>query len=223
MQQQESTCLYFPKHGIIYINNPKAGCTTIKRSLMSDFESPSQLFHKRCHAEHDVCNFSPEILSKAPVIFIGRNPFARFRSCYWNKVFVTKLEKQERKSKAPAPMRRDLRRKMRKYFDITGPMSPTMDMFIEFVRWEMSTLGASEVNPHYRPQTQILAMSRWKPDVIGKLEAIDVLWEQLQDQFKFRAPIKQRFNASSPLAELTPDQEKAIAELYADDFDLLNY
>lgn len=215
-------CLYFPKHGIVYINNPKAGCSTIKRALTGDYETISRYFHERCHEKHLVSNLR-KIKKDTPIIFIGRNPVTRFHSCFQDRIASTLHRDSIGEKNLMKPARMDIINAIRSEFNLPDRTPINIEMFIEFVRHEFESNKAASVNEHYRPQHLIIQQTRTTPDFVGRLEDMPDLWEELQSKYSFSAPIKRSVNVSKWKKTLTSSQISAIQQIYAADMDFLNY
>ena len=215
-------CLYFPKHGIVYINNPKAGCSTIKRALTGDYETVGRDFHERCHKKHLVSDLR-KIKKDTPTIFIGRNPVKRFHSCFQDKIFVPLYRESIGEKNLMKPTRMKIINAIRSEFNLPDRAPINIDMFIEFVRNEFESNKAATVNAHYRPQHLIIQQTRTTPDFVGRLEDMPDLWEELQSKYSFSAPIKRSDNVSKWKKPLTSSQISAIQQIYAADMDFLNY
>ena len=215
-------CLYFPKHGLIYINNPKAGCSTFKRALSGDYETNGNDFHRRCNDKYMVKNFSV-LEPGTPTVFISRDPVTRFHSCYHDKVKKILYAESLPRHQAPPKPKRQLVEKIRELLNLPNRSFISMDMFIEFVRHEFKTLEASKINPHYRPQADIIRLAGGQPYFIGRLEDMPELWDRLQSKFKFSAPIAESMNVSRWKQPLQAPQIEAIKHLYAEDIEVLNY
>ena len=213
-------CLYFPKHGIVYINNPKAGCTTFKRALSGDYETSARDFHRNCDKKYLIKDFSV-IEPGTPLIFIGRDPVTRFHSCYQNKVKA--ILYAETKGEALSDKMLKLIKKIRKELNLQNGSFINMDMFIEFVRHELKTIEAGKINAHYRRQADIIRLAGGQPHFIGRLEDMPELWDRLQSKLNFSAPIEESMNVSNWKEPLQAPQIEAIKHLYAEDIEVLNY
>ena len=215
-------CLYFPKHGVVYINNPKAGCTTFKRALSGDYETNGRDFHSDCDKKYLIEDFSLLKLG-TPTIFISRDPVKRFHSCYQDKIKrILYAESIKRDKELPKP-NRQIVKKIRELLNLPNRSYISMDMFIEFVRHEFKTVEAGKINEHYRPQVDIIRLAGGQPHFIGRLEDMPELWDRLQSKFNFSAPIAESMNVSKWKPPLQAPQIEAIKHLYAEDIEVLNY
>lgn len=215
-------CLYFPKHGIVYINNPKAGCSTIKRALTGDYETINRDFHAHCHEKHGVSNLR-KIKKDTPTIFIGRDPVKRFHSCFQDKISATLYRESIGEKNLMKHARMNIIKAIRSELNLPDRTPINIEMFIEFVRYEFESNKAASVNAHYRPQHLIIRQSGRTPDFVGRLEDMPDLWEELQSKYSFSAPIKRSVNVSKWKKPLTSSQISAIQQIYAADMDFLNY
>lgn len=215
-------CLYFPKHGVVYINNPKAGCTTFKRALSGDYETNGSDFHADCDKKYLIEDFSV-LEPGTPTIFISRDPVKRFHSCYQNKVKRILYEETMGKAKALPMRKRRLVKTIRNELNLPRRSFISMDMFIEFVRHELKTVDPNKINGHYRPQTDTIRLAGGQPHFIGRLEDMPELWDRLQSKLNFSAPIAESMNVSKWKEPLQAPQIEAIKHLYAEDIEVLNY
>ncbi|MDA9176127.1 sulfotransferase family protein [Alphaproteobacteria bacterium] len=220
-------CLYFPKHGVVYINNPKSACSTIKRALTGDYETSSHDFHLKCRVNHTVYN-NGEIPAATPCIFISRDPVSRFLSCYTDKVRGGLYNEIDHGQTRIIDNKTDkkkvlLVRGIRSELNLPDGSPISIDEFIEYVHGQFLKHGTNQVNPHYRPQTDILNQAIVRPDFIGRLEDMPTLWDRLQSEYNFTAPIFRSMNTSKHRVSLRKSQIKLIQDLYKIDLDTLNY
>jgi hypothetical protein len=215
-------CLYFPKHGVVYINNPKAGCTTFKRALSGDYETTGRDFHIDCNKKYLIEDFSV-LEPGTPTIFISRDPVKRFHSCYQDKVKKILYAESIQTHRALPEQKRQMVNNIRKLLNLPNRSFITMDMFIEFVRHELRTVEAGKVNSHFRPQADIIRLAGGQPHFIGRLEDMPELWDRLQSKFNFSAPIVKSLNVSDRKTPLQAPQIEAIKHLYSEDIEVLNY
>ena len=174
------SCHYFPKHGVVYINNPKAACTTINRALTGDYETSSRDFHLKCKINHAVYN-KGEIPAATPCIFISRDPVSRFLSCYTDKVrggLYNEIDHGQ--TQITDDKRVLLVRGIRSELNLPDGSPISIDEFIEYVHRQFVKYGTNQVNPHYRPQTDILNQASVRANFIGRLEDMPTLWDRLQ-------------------------------------------
>lgn len=78
-----------PEKKVIYLNNPKVACTSLKTSLF-EYNYNQSIDDDSVHAvlrSHYIFNLDRKILKKYFIYTYVRNPFTRLVSCYKNKVY----------------------------------------------------------------------------------------------------------------------------------------
>lgn len=73
-----SILLYSEKYNLTYLSNPKCGCSSIKKSLLDNPSSETNV--------HDLKNFAESISLDSVFFTVTRNPFSRILSCYTDKI-----------------------------------------------------------------------------------------------------------------------------------------
>lgn len=226
ISQRYKPCLYFPKHGVVYINNPKSACSTIKRALTGDYKTPDRDFNRKCKLNHTVYN-NGEIPAATPCIFISRDPVSRFLSCYTNKVNgqLWRERVNDHGQTQIINKNKDVRlvKGILRELNLPDGSPISIDEFIEYVHRQFVKYGTNQVNHHYRPQADILNQANVRPDFIGRLEDMPTLWDRLQSEYNFTAPILRSMNTSKQRVSLKKSQIKLIQDLYKIDLDTLNY
>ncbi|PQO21818.1 hypothetical protein C2I36_16335 [Rhodobacteraceae bacterium WD3A24] len=140
------------EHGVVYLNNPKAGCSTVKASLWQVF---GQLPEGNVHPLEG-SPFSNEItdaewMADAFIFTFVRNPFVRIVSCYIEKILG-------RKDNVWKFLER------RHGLNMDDPLS--FDSFVECVSADPPHLH----DPHWRPQTLNTLTCQVTPNFVGAVE-----------------------------------------------------
>jgi len=201
-------------NGFIYLNNPKAGCSTIKASLWASLEpaGPGGNVHAIEDSPFENQLDHPDWVSDAFVFTFVRNPYLRVISSYLNKIAA------RRDMIWPAFARRH-------GFD--PDMSLEFDSFVECIAAD----PPSAHDPHWRAQSLNTLAGHVEPNFLGTLEKMDrQLPAVLAYLFPGRKPAIVKKNqhgtsaASSALTYLRDDGTLArLQELYGEDFERFGY
>lgn len=207
-----------PEHGIVYVKNPKAGCSTVL------------LWLDRLHTgEHD---FSPEnvhtgnrlpkardlgrrtvarMLSGEGYRFtFVRDPLRRFQSAYLDKIVASegwRAEVQTALGQEP---------------DETREVS--LDDFVAAMEVQDPM---REMNPHWRPQHLNVMTDLIDYDHIGRIETFDTDLEVIRRAAGLpHVPVEVRNVRARPgtgILDDRPDLEERVRAIYARDFELFGY
>jgi len=204
--QGDMTIFWTPHEPIIYVNNPKSGCSTIKHSLKAaearEYEKAGKDFKrsKSPHAEDDCLKRRGLRISKCSrryIISCVRNPYTRALSCYLDKIA----------RKRPATLR-DLRNRRVESFE---------QYLIELTR-----LDPRDMDPHFRPQHINLNFPNIAYDRVFFLENTNPLNRflvQLSPGFQLEtfAPHSHSSNARIR-SHYTDRSAELVRSIYANDF-----
>lgn len=213
-----------PQKKLIYIEVPKAGCTTVKNLLSRSLFGPRPGDPSDCHDRSRSGLLAPstvgverfEALIQDPetlVFTVVRNPFARLRSCYLDKFRGVSLSE---------PWMRHL---------IGDASLPGRDVaadrlsFDSFVRCACAT-AATTRNGHWAPMDRIVP--RDIQVEIVRLEdlrnGLEPVLDRLDASDEIRALVKPH-NATTPDSEVTWTEPlmAAVRRAYADDFRRFGY
>ena len=180
------------------IANPKAGATTLKKSLAPELGDD---LHKQAR------RLLPPPKSTDTVFFaVTRNPYSRALSCYKDKFTRDN------------PVRRAFFKKYQ--LRTTEPLG-----FTGFLETLARDPNRQAMNPHYRPQTYNLLSEHITPSYLGRIERPEQLAEFLSNHnFKL---IKQAPHATGSAAsyksEISSHQAALILKIYKDDFRQFGY
>lgn len=189
---------YVPEKNIAYINNPKVGCSTIKRSLLGQDVGNVHL------ASHFNKLDNPFV----PLFTIVRNPYTRIVSGYLNKI---------------GPDRDDAYTWGRFYkkYGLSENSIPTFDEFINII----CNSAEEDLDPHFRPQYLNIMFDSIKPERIFFLEKMEEVEKYLSKkgiELVTRDGHKTDSKNKSKLL-LTSELKDKIYKAFHCDFDYFGY
>lgn len=209
--------LYFPQFEVVYINNPKAGCSSLKRSLSR--VTPDQVsgaeFHPWVAQEYGISSSDYSKLPDAvPILFVSRDPIKRAISGYHDKIFVkwqdgTKTQR----------FRQRILQELGK-----GPDEAiSFDEFLDYLQLKNLDDGEA-IDPHFRKQTTILQAAGLQPTHVFKLETLDKDLATLNSQRSIQIELSGHYNRTKR-KKLTPDdnQLKRLCTIFEEDLKRFNY
>lgn len=210
---------YLSPLNLLYLNNPKAGCSTVKYTLWNEADrlSGKKTFRTNAHDRtddpfvRDIFTMAPELRQRilsAKVFSIVRNPFVRILAAYLDKVgrkttvwsaFCGKagLKPNLRKGDVPFPDFLAL---------IAGDADESLD-------------------PHFRPQYLNLLLPFSKPHFIFHLEDA-ALAERFHESIGLELLDRRRYatGSSKRLHDYYDEQSiELVQQKYAEDFRLFGY
>lgn len=152
-------------------------------------------------------NETQDIISNYFAFTLTRNPYARFMSCYLDKI----AKKSSFRAKAALSLTGNVNSKV------------TLDQFIEFLSYKNNLL----MDAHWAPQVSCLAFPIKNYDLIGSVETlaedIQRICAHLCLDRDVVSYIPHATQAQKLLYDLRPDQVAKIASIYASDFEHLGY
>lgn len=205
-----------PGLGLVYVNNPKVGCSTIKLSLQraelgdQGFDpQPSVHSHEASPLltwpDLTAQTLDSSLSGKLLFSFV-RNPFERLRSAYRNK--IARPQKQGRP-------------RLQAGFD--PDYRPSFGEFIE----SLQDKDPATFNPHWRPQVINLSVARLDFDFIGRLEQFDTDWARLETHVGRNLPVSRAGRRTGPQDDHPADYDarttRIVARVYAADFARFGY
>lgn len=213
-----------PEHGVVYVKNPKAGCSTVLVWL--DRIHTGELDHEftNIHRQHRLPLLREvgrhrlmEMLNGDAYRFsFVRNPVSRFESVYRDKLASPSLHRTQ-------AFRRRIQRTLSLPED---PQSaPTFEQFLDAVEQQDPVSG---MDPHWRPQHVNLMHPTVQYDRIGRLESFDADLALIREESGLPdVPYRTR-NASArsrtpSLLEGRPDLVARVEQVYAQDLELYGY
>ena len=208
-----------PEHGIVYVKNPKAACSTIllwlDRLHTQDYDHEFSDIHQqnRIPTVRDVGRPAVvRMLSGGAYRFsFVRHPLHRFESVYWDKmVYDLKWRKF-----VPAALGLDLE-------------PDTVVSFEQFLSVVEQQDPVSGMDPHWRPQHVNLMHPLVSYDHVGRLESFAADLERIREEAGLpRVPVEVRNTSRRPKHDSVfdgrPDLVRRVERLYATDFELYGY
>jgi hypothetical protein len=205
-----------PRLGLAYVNNPKVACSTIKLTLQrAELDNPAYEPAKSVH-QHEGSPLltwptlegygAAKALEGRFVFSFVRNPYARLRSAYLNKILTGQKGGHPR--------------------EMAGFAKDELPSFAAFVL-SVCDQDPQTQNAHWRPQTLNLSVDRIRYDFIGRLENFSQDWARLAGQTTLPAQSSfagKRSSASrSEKLLFDSDMYAAVQHHYGDDFDRFGY
>ena len=203
-------------HGVIYLNNPKVGCSTVKatlwRAITGSGPATKGGVHKVEGSPFSIDMADPDTVQTAFVFTFVRNPYERIVSAYLNKVAAHK-------------------EKLWQTFATKRGLNPddavTFDGFVEMI----ANTDPEENDPHWRPQYLNTMYPFVRPNLIGDLSSLDDLLPQVLTRvFGDAAPdvaSRQRHSTSAKTSWRSFFENSVTLErvrsLYGPDFELFGY
>jgi hypothetical protein len=204
----------------LYVETPKAGCSTIKHTLMNA-ELGIRL-HYACFEDIHLRQFSPllspqqvgpwsDYLGRKPTVFcFVRNPYERLLSGYLDKIA------------RPGPYREERLRAL-------GLPSAAAVSFVDFVA-ALERRDAGQFDAHWRPQYLQSCYESLPPDFVGRFETLerDLRTVLTRIGIDFAGAYQPELRHQTQAAALcgryyTPDLRARVYGLYRRDFELFAY
>lgn len=201
---------------IVYLNNPKVGCSTVKFNLWKAL-SPDTAQGQ--FNEHDLegSPFSSELwsmdwLENASIFTFARNPFVRVVSAYLNKIVA------QEKAQWHTFVRR---------YKVDPVKVLPFDAFISHIAADTP----EDLDPHWRPQSINIMYPFIRPNALGKLERMDEALPKIMSRFLgtdiAETPRKAVHSTQAQKNFLgylgNPETVRKIIALYYDDFTYFGY
>lgn len=207
-----------PEHGVIYVKNPKAACSTIlvwlDRIHTREFDHEFTNVHKphRLPAVREVGwrRVSRMLSGEAYRFTFVRHPLRRFESAYWDKNVHSVRWRPEVQRALGLP-------------EDEGS-SLTFEQFLDAVEQQDPV---TEMNGHWKPQHVNLMHPLVSYDRIGRLESFSEDLERVREEAGLpRVPLQVR-NVSKHRGESVydgrPDLVRRVEAIYATDYELYGY
>jgi sulfotransferase famil protein len=209
-----------PEHAIIYVKNPKAGCSTIMLWLDRLHTGEYDVEFSNIHEQHRLPKLGEvgrdavtSMLSGSAFRFsFVRNPLRRFESVYWDKIVFN-----------VGRWRPDLLTAWG--LDPEAGEVISFERFLSLVEQQDPLL---EMDPHWRPQHINLLHPLVTYDHVGKLETFAADLEHIREAARLpHVPLETR-NASKhgsvdSVFHGRPDLIRRVEKLYETDFQLYGY
>lgn len=205
-----------PRLGLVYVNNPKVACSTIKLTLQRaelqdpGYEPPTSVHD---HAASPLLTWpdltgiqAEQSLSDSLVFSFVRNPYERLRSAYLNKIVRPQKKGAFRVS--------------------AGFAADELPGFDDFIL-ALADQPPEAHNPHWRGQALNLSVDRIGYDFIGRLECFTADWADLAARTALppETAFAGKRTRRSDKAELAFSAAAAdvVRRVYAADFALFGY
>ena len=202
-----------PQLPIVYVNNPKCGCSTVKNSLK---RAQASRYRQEGHHRFELLN-DPHVADdclkrwgikellrggQRLVISCARNPYARALSAYLDKVEGGDIAQ---------------------YRELGGQRPKSFEAFLDVV----ASTAPDVLDPHFAPQRLNLGLPDVAYDAIFFLENAASLQRGLQSavgafEIETFAPHSRRAQQRMEIY-YTPRAIELVKQIYADDFAVLGY
>jgi hypothetical protein len=210
-----------PEHGLVYIKNPKAGCSTILVWLSRLDSDQDDYSPRNVHTEHPLPRpadvgwprISRMLGGEAYRFTFVRDPLRRLESAYRDKI-VRAVSSQWRDR---------IRESLGLPLGSEEPLS-----FEQFLAGLEQQDPVAEMDPHWRPQHVNLMHPLIEYDRIGKLESFNADLSKIREEAGIRyVPLEKRNVRRTAdhgsVYDGRPDLERRVRELYATDLELYGY
>lgn len=205
-----------PRLGLVYVNNPKSACSTIKLSLQraelgdAAYEPPKSVHtfeDSPLVTWPDTAELGTEAFAGRRVFSFVREPFGRLKSVYLNKI-----------------VRPQKRGKFRTDAGFAADETPSFDRFVRAV----CDQDPRDQNPHWRLQVLNLSVDAITYDTLGKLEQFAGDWARFADTVPGleRRPHFAGMRTGAAARDdlhLSPGAHRAVETAYAADFARFGY
>lgn len=213
-----------PDHNVVYVKNPKAGCSTIMVWLDRIHTGELDREFTNIHRQHRLPSIADVGRNRVLQMVRGeayrftfvRHPVRRFESVYADKLASSSVHRTQA-----------FRRRVQRTLEVPeDPQSiPTFEEFLTAVEQQDPV---AEMDPHWRPQHINLMHPDVTYDHVGRLESFDADMMKVRDESGLPdVPYRTR-NASSgrrgaSVFDGRPDLVTRVEQLYATDMELYGY
>jgi hypothetical protein len=208
-----------PEHGVVYVKNPKAACSTIMVWLDRIHTGEHDHEFTNVHKQHRLPTVRDvgwptvtDMLSGSAYRFtFVRHPMRRFESAYWDKIVYSYNWRAEVQRTLGLPEDREASLTFEQFLEAVERQDPVRDM-----------------NPHWRPQNLNLMHPVVTYDRVGRLEDFDAELERVREEAGLpSAPVQVRNTSKrsheTSVFEGRPDLVTRVETLFARDFELYGY
>jgi hypothetical protein len=206
-----------PEHDLIYVKNPKAGCSTILVWLDRLHTGDHEFEFTNVHKEHRLPKLRDvgrrrvqQMLSgSAYRVSFVRNPLRRFESVYWDKMVHDP----------------HWRHNIPKRLGLDPDTAISFEQFLAAVEQQDPVGG---MDPHWRPQHVNLMHPLVTYDCIGRLESFEADLERIREEAglpQVPLPLRNtsRHAKTDSVYDGRPDLVRRVERIYATDFELFGY
>ncbi|MDZ5623106.1 sulfotransferase family protein [Nocardioides sp. HM23] len=207
-----------PEHGIVYVKNPKAACSTVLLWMDRLHTGDHDFNPGNVHKDNRLPKVSSigrrrvaRMLSGGAYSFtFVRDPLRRFQSAYLDKIVGS------------TGWRAEIQAALGEEPDEERPVS--LDDFVTALERQDPV---REMNPHWRPQHINVMASLIRYDHIGRIETFAADLETIREAAGLPAvPVAARNVTGTRRVDLLadrPDLEERVRAIYADDFEIFGY
>ncbi|MGB0100584.1 MAG: sulfotransferase family protein [Nocardioides sp.] len=209
-----------PEHGVFYVKNPKAACSTLMVWLDRIHTGDHGRDPARIHSDHGLpsiqdlgwATVSDMLTGSAYRFSFVRDPLRRLESAYWDKIV-------HNENWGPT--------KVREKLQLNAEPDATLS-FEEFLDAVERQDPVREMDPHWRPQHLNLMHPVITYDRIGRLESFDADLELVRQEAGLpRVPLQVRNTSAHRYATSVydgrPDLVSRVEALFATDLELYGY
>lgn len=212
--------LYFPQFEVVYINNPKAGCTTLKRSLSraTKDEVSGGKFHSWIAREYGMASSDYSKLPTAvPILFVSRDPIKRAVSGFYNKIFGNWKS---------GPERQRIRQPLLQELGKASDEAISFDEFLDYLQVKILDEGVA-IDPHFGLQITNLEAAGLQPTLMFKLETLGEDLAALNSQRSTQIELSGHYNSTNYRNGKKPmpddNQLKRLCTIFEEDLKRFNY
>lgn len=211
-QRLRRSLVYDAEADLVYLNNPKAACSTIKATFMRGLAARQGItldgaaLTAHVHGTSDLRSggFHQITPGRTRIFTVVRNPYTRVLSAYLDKIV------------RPEP-NSITRRRMALQYGLAPDHVPDFAAFLRLIAQPGHLL-----DPHFAPQ-----VANTLPYAFGAtvhaFEDLATRAPQLSDLMGAPLQIRQRHATQATAGALTDDAAALISALYAEDFDTFGY
>ena len=208
-----------PDSGVVYVKNPKAGCSTVMVYLDRVHTGEVDSQYGNIHKDHRLPKIGDVGRPKVVRMLEGgayrfsfvRDPLRRLESAYWDK-FVHSGNRRWRDQLVPRPADQ-------------APAELSFEQFLDAIE-QQDPVG--EMDPHWRPQHVNLMHPLVTYDRLGRIESFDADLRLIREEaglpdvpYDVRNPSKNTSGGS--VFDGRPDLVARVQALFAQDFELYGY
>jgi hypothetical protein len=221
-QRVSTYILPLPEYDVIYVKNPKAGCSTVLDWLDRVHTGEVDRELTNVHKQHRLPRIRQVGRGRVRAMLGGeayrfsfvRHPLRRLESVYWDKLVHA--------GRAPV-YRGEVQQALRVPQDPDAV--PTFEEFLSAVEQQHPV---REMNPHWRPQHVNLLHPLVSYDRVGRLESFGEDLEQIREEaglphVPFRSRNPTRHTTPESVYDGRPDLVRRVEAVYAQDFELYGY
>ncbi len=211
-QRLGRSLIYDQTADLVYLNNPKAACSTIKATFMRGLaarrgitlEGAALTAHVHGKSDLRSDHFHRITPGRTRVFTVVRNPYTRILSAYLDKIV------------RPDPGN-ITRRRMALQFGLAPDDTPDLARFLRMIAQPGRLL-----DPHFAPQVANTLPAAFGAEVHA-FENLPNLAPMLSDLMGAPIQTRQRHATGAAPEALTDEAAELIATLYAEDFDTFGY